>query len=308
MAFLVRLLRNRNFVLLLALVLGLVVGEGVAVYTESLVLPALGLVMTLSAASVTTRELASFKTMPTRILVSLLLNYVVLGGIILVLAYFLIDDRELWAGFVVISTVPPAVAVLPFSAILGGDTVFSLVGVTGAYLAALAITPLVTVLILGADFFNPIKLLLILAELIIIPLLLSRVLLATGLMRKIQPWRGTIVNWSFFLVTFTAVGLNRQAFLSEFGVLAKMALIAIVVSFVLGYAIKAIAHAMQVKPKTSVSLVLMGTMKNYGLASGILLTLFNERSAIPASILMVFGVLQMIWLVYLFPRSETSQD
>jgi BASS family bile acid:Na+ symporter len=81
-----------------------------------------------------------------------------------------------------------------------------------------------------------------------------------------------------------------------------------VVGFVLGYIIKTIAQAMRVKPKTSVSLVLMGTMKNYGLASGILLTLFNERSAIPASILMVFGVLQMIWLVYLFPRSETSQD
>ena len=42
MSFLVRLLRNRNFVLLLALVLGFVVGERGAVYTESLVLPARG--------------------------------------------------------------------------------------------------------------------------------------------------------------------------------------------------------------------------------------------------------------------------
>lgn len=308
MPFPVRLLRNRNFVLLLALALGFAVGKPGGTFTESLVLPSLALVMTLSAASVSTRQLASFKTMPARILVSLLLNYVVLGGIILALAYFLIDDRELWAGFVVIATVPPAVAILPFSAILGGDTVFSLVGVTGAYLAALVITPLVSVMILGADFFNPIRLLLILAELIFIPLVLSRILLATGLIHKIQPWRGTIVNWSFFIVTFTAIALNREAFLSDFGALAKMTFIAIIVSFVLGYAIKAIASGMRVRQDTSVSLVLMGTMKNYGLASGILLTLFSERSAIPASVLMVFGVLQMVWLVYLFPRSETDQS
>ena len=308
MPFPVRLLRNRNFVLLLALALGFAVGERGGRYTEALVLPSLALVMTLSAASVTTRELASFKTMPARILVSLLLNYVVLGGIILALAYFLIDDRELWAGFVVIATVPPAVAILPFSAILGGDAVFSLVGMTGAYLAALAITPLVSVMILGADFFNPLRLLLILAELIIIPLVLSRVLLATGLVRKIQPWRGTIVNWSFFVVAFTGVALNRQAFFTEFGALAKMTFIAITVSFVLGYVIKGITRMMRLNQETSVSLVLMGTMKNYGLAIGILLTLFSERAAIPASILMVFSVLQMVWLVYLFPRSKTSQS
>ena len=45
-----------------------------------------------------------------RILISLLLNYLVLGGIILLMARWLIDDSELWAGFAIIAAVPPAVA------------------------------------------------------------------------------------------------------------------------------------------------------------------------------------------------------
>jgi len=47
-----RLLRNRNFILLLAFFLGLALGSGVAGYTKQLTLPALALIMTVSATQV----------------------------------------------------------------------------------------------------------------------------------------------------------------------------------------------------------------------------------------------------------------
>jgi len=302
MKLIVRLLRNRNLILVLAIVLGLVIGEPVATKTEPLVLPFLALVMTLSAANVTSREFTSLKEMPRAISLSLLLNYAVMGGITLLLAWWLISDKDLWVGFVVLATVPPAVAVLPFSHMLGGNTLFSLIGLTGAYLAALIIMPAVMAIFLGTGFFDPVKLLTILGELIFIPIVLSRVLLVTGLMKRIAPWRGTIVNWSFFVTLFTIVGLNRQAFFGDFATLIRIGVIAVAVSFVLGYIITLVTRALNVNREMSISLVLMGSLKNYGLASGILLTLFGERAAIPASICTVFGILHLVWLGFRFRK------
>jgi len=296
MNFIARLLRNRNFILVLAIVLGLAIGEPVATRTEPLVLPLLAVVMTLSATNITSREFASLRDMPRTILLSLLLNYIVMGGTTLLLAWWLIDDKDLWAGFVVLATVPPAVAVVPFSYILGGNTLFSLIGMMGAYLAALIIMPAIMALFLGVGFFDPMKLLIILGELILIPIVLSRILLFTKLIRYINPWRGTIVNWSFFITLFTIVGLNRQAFFGEFDVLIRIAIIAIIISFVLGYIIELATKALQVSRETSISMILVGSLKNYGLASGILLTLFGERAAIPASVCTVFGILHLVWL------------
>jgi len=304
MAFIGRLLRNRNLILVLAIVLGLSIGEPVATRTEPLVLPLLALVMTLSAANITSREFTSLREMPRTILLSLLLNYVVMGGTILLLAWWLIDDKNLWAGFVVLATVPPAVAVVPFSYVLGGNTLFSLIGMTGAYLAALVIMPSVMALFLGTGFFDPLKLVVILGELILVPIVLSRILLFTGLMKRISPWRGTIVNWSFFVILFTIVGMNRQAFFSEFDILLRVAVIAIVISFLLGYIIELVTRALHVDRETSISLVLMGSMKNYGLASGIILTLLGERAAIPASVCTVFGILRLVWLGFHYRKKS----
>ena len=303
MATVSKLLRNRNFILILAIVLGLAIGEPVASKTQPLVLPALALVMTLSATNVTSREFTSLKTMPRPILTSLLLNYVVLGGLILLMAWWLIDDRELWTGFVVLATVPPAVAVVPFSYALGGNTLFSLMGMAGAYLAALVLMPVAMALFLGVDFFEPVKLLLILGELILIPIVVSRILLATKLDKRIAKWRGTMVNWSFFVALFTIVGLNRQAFFGEFDILLRIIIIAVATSFVLGYIIELVTKALRVDRATSISLTLMGTLKNYGLASGILLTLFGERAAIPASVCTVFGILMLVWLGFHFKKT-----
>jgi len=214
----------------------------------------------------------------------------------LLMGRWLIDDSELWTGLVVIAAVPPAIAAVPWTYILGGDMLFSLVSVTGAYLVALVLTPVIMIVLLGVGFFQPVELLILLGELILIPIIVSRILLYVGFTKYINKWRGTIVNWSFFVVLFTIIGLNRQAFFGEFDILLKLSIIGIMVSFVLSYAIELIARAFHAKRATIISLILVGAMKNFGLASGISLTLFSERTAIPGSILIVFGLLRTLWL------------
>ncbi len=155
---------------------------------------------------------------------------------------------------------------------------------------------------LGVGSLKPVELLILLGELILIPIVASRILLFTSLTRHIDRWRGTIVNWGFFIVLFTIIGLNRQAFFGEFDILLKIAIIAIVASFGLSYAIELVSKAFHARQETIISLILVGAMKNFGLASGILLALFNERAAIPTSIMTVFFLSRTLWLGFHFKK------
>jgi len=295
-------------VLLLAVALGLLIGKQAAEKTEPLVIPFLAIVMSLSAMNVTTQELAQLKKMHRTVAYSLLLNYLVLGGIIWLMAWWLIPDEEIRTGFIMLAVVPPAVAVLPFTYLLGGDSHFSLIGMTGTYLAALLIVPAAMLLFLGLDFFDPWKLLIILVELIIVPIIVSRILLHTGAARYINRYRGTAVNWCYSVVVFTLVGLNQKAFFGEFDVLLRVALIAAVISFVLGYVLELIAKSLHLRHELTLSIIFMGTLKNYGLAGGILLALFTDRSVIPVSVSLVFGIFLFVWLGFHFRKKVNKPD
>jgi BASS family bile acid:Na+ symporter len=298
----IRLLRNRNFLLILALILGLVIGKPGATLTQPMVLPLLGLVMIVSTLNMSTRQFTSIREVSRIVLYSLLLNYVLLGGVMLLLAKWLILDYELWVGFVVLALVPPATAVVPFSYTLGGDVSFALIGMTGVYLTALIIMPIGLVYLLGAQIFNPLNLLLVLAELIILPIIAARILVYLGVSRYVERYRGIIVNWSLSIVTFTLIALNREAFISDFDVLIRTGAIAVVTSFLLAYLLEVGARALRVKHEMAVSAIIMGTMKNWSMAGGLLLNLFSARSAIPPAVSLFFAVFMVVWLGHHFRK------
>ena len=97
--------------------------------------------------------------------------------------------------------VPPAIAVIPFTDFLRGNTTFSLLATVACYLGALIITPLIALAFLGTSYIEPRSLVMVIVELIGLPLLVSRVLLWTSMAARLEPIKGTITNWSFFVVT-----------------------------------------------------------------------------------------------------------
>ena len=296
-----KLFRNRNFIFMLSIVLGLAVGQG-AVWTKPLLLPALAVSMTLSTISITNRDLASIKNTPRLIPIALLLNYVVLGGVMLLMARWLIDNSDVWLGFLVITAMPPAISVVPFSYMLGGNTVFALLGTTGLYLAALGLTPAIMMLLLGAELLNPVKLLLILVQLIVIPLAISRILLFKGLAQSIDRWRDTAINWCIFTVNFTIIGLNREVFFGQPDVLLKVIIIAAAVTFGIGHATNYIARKLSRDRPTSISWMVMSTRKNTGLASVVAIAFLSERAAFPAAVCAIFEVLSIMWWGFYFKK------
>jgi len=53
---------------------------------------------------------------------------------------------------------------------------------------------------------------------------------------------------------------------------------------------------LRIESETITSLVLLGTLKNYGLAGGLALALFSKRTAVPATVSVIFMIVYIIWL------------
>lgn len=295
MAHITRLLNNRNFIFFLSLILGLVWNTG-AKYTKELMLPGLALIMTLSTMNIGVESFRSPKVLFSSSLAGVAANYLVQASVLLALNALIIEDPRFRQGFVLVAAVPPAIAVIPFALFLGGDSEFALLGTIGTYLAALFLTPLITLFCLGTGFLSPLKLLAILVELIIGPLVIAKILVATGVSKRIEPWKGPATNWAFFLVIYILTGLNRDVFIRQPGSIVPVLIIAIVSTFVLGWIIKKAGAFFGFEKSRVTSFLLLATYKNYGIAGGLALIFFDPETAVPATVTSAVGILYFIWL------------
>jgi bile acid:Na+ symporter, BASS family len=301
---LARLVQDRNIILLISVVLGLAWGGGAA-WTEWLVIPALALVMTLSVMDITGDTLSSAGNIARSAFISILMNYLVLTGVILGLAYTLIRQKAFFTGFVIVAAVPPAIAVVPFTMFLKGNVRFSLLGSMGGYLAGLVLMPLIAIGFIGASFSSPLQLGIIAVELILAPLIASRLLLRLNLRASLQRAKGPITNWSFFLVSYIIIALNRDVLLKDTLSLVPVFFIAFATTIALGWVIEVCGRLLGLQRETIVPLVLLGTLKNYGLAGGLALALFDKPSAVPATVASVFMIVYIVYLELMMRRSTT---
>lgn len=295
MAKLKTILRNRNTIFLLALAAGFSF-PWAAPTIRHLVLPALALAMTLSTMEIGNDSLARPRTLLFPALIGIVMSYVVLGNVIIVLSALLIREEALWTGFVLLAAVPPAIAVIPFSGFLRGNGWMTMVGTIGAYLGALVIMPIMALTLLRSASFDPFKLLMIVLELIVLPLALSRLLIRKGWRERIEPYRGTVINWSFFIVLYAMIGLNRDLLIDEARSFLLVALICLLSTFLLGLLIDWVCSLFHITKETRTSLVLLGTLKNQGLSSGLALTLFGRVEAIPSAVATIIMIAYIMWL------------
>lgn len=289
------LLRDRNFILILSLVFGLLLPQ-VAKWTERFLLLILIFVMTISMTSISGAIFKSPKRWLKPIAISLTINYIVLGGSMILLAYLLDLPRSYLVGFIVLASAPPAIAVIPFTSFLGGDNDYSLVGFTACYVGAFIFTPITMSVFLGSQPGFQIRIFTLLTELIIVPFILSRILVQYGIDKRIVTVKGTLINWSFFIIIYTIVGLNNEVFLREPLSLISLAIIALSATFILGYIVEKISKSAGVGPSKTMSIVLLGTSKNSGFAAGIAITLFSVESTVPSTLTTIFMLLYVIFL------------
>ncbi len=290
-----KFLGHRNFILPLAFVLGFTCPQ-LAQWTKSLTIPALVLVMTISISQIPTRQILKWQSLVQPLAIGILFNYLFLGSLLLILNQWFIFQDPIRIGMILVASAPPGVAVIPFTSLLAGNSILSLFATFGAYLSSIFIMPGLVWLLTGAEGFPMSKLILTLIELIILPILFSRFLIFSPFYQTIISQKGTIINWGFFVVFFTVIGLNQKSFLEQPNILIKISLIAFITTFLGFNLLNIILKKMGINQKDRTSMILLGTIKNSGFAAAIALTLFNETTSIPGAIISAIYALYLIWL------------
>jgi len=296
-----KIILNRNFILVLAVILGLLIGDWASLLKEY-TFYILAIVMTFSTTGISTKAMFPLKQMIVPMLMGSVLNYLVFGAVIISLSYWLMPTPELFLGFVVIASTPPGVAVIPFSHILDGDLKYAVVGTLGAFISSLFFAPLIVGLFSNIDGgVNPFDLFITMVQLILVPLLISRLLLWQPIKPTIEKIRGRIVDWGFALIIFTAVGLNRQVFFSNFDILLLVSLVLFLGIFGLGWIFEFVSRRCRLEPSIAMTQKLLVTIKSSGFAVVTALSLFGEEAAIPSAIMAIFV---LAYLLYLSIRKE----
>lgn len=290
-----KFLNHRNFILPLAFVLGFTCPQ-LAQWTKSLTIPALVLVMTISIAQIPTWQILKWQSLVQPLAIGILFNYLFLGSLLLILNQWFIFPDPIRIGMILVASAPPGVAVIPFTSLLAGNTILSLFATFGTYLSSIFIMPGLVWLLTGTEAFPMSKLILTLIELIILPILLSRFLTFSPFYQTIISHKGIIINWGFFVVFFTVIGLNQKSFLEQPNILIKISLIAFITTFLGFILLNIILKKMGINQKDRTSMILLGTIKNSGFAAAIALTLFDETTSIPGAIISAIYALYMIWL------------
>ncbi len=290
-----KVLNHRDFVLSLAVVVGLILGEHSRFLAEISM-------YTLMAAMVASTISFTFKTWKNPLNVikpigySFLLSYVLYGSVALVAAWLFFYESgmdALWAGFVLLVAAPPGPAVIPFSAMLKGDKNFATTGLFGLYLLAMVLTPGILFIFLGTSLISPAMIFTIMAQIIIIPVILSRFLRHPKVLPYAQKSSGTAIKWLFFLVITPIVGMNRHVFFQEPLILLQTTAVLLISMFILGWAYNIVmVKAKQPRP-IIISSTFMLVIKSAAFSAVVAFNFFGDEPvvAMPAAVLSVFIVL-----------------
>lgn len=300
MNFIIKLILNRNFILVFAVIMGMILGD-FASYIKSYTIYVLAITMVFSTTGIDSKALLPLKKLVKPMLVGTVLNYFVFGTVVLILAWFLMPSKELFMGFVVIVAAPPGVAVIPFTGILKGDIEYSILGVFGAFLASIIIAPALIGLFSKGANISSWSLLVLMIKLVLVPMIFSRFLLYKPVFKYVKKIRGKVVDWGFAIIIFTAVGMNRDVFFSNPVILILVSSVLLLATFGLGTLYEIIAEKRGNTYERSITQVLLLTIKSSGFSVVTALTLFGKEAAIPSAVL---AVIVLLYLLYLSIRLE----
>ncbi|HTY46713.1 MAG TPA: hypothetical protein VMB46_03500 [Methanomassiliicoccales archaeon] len=217
-----------------------------------------------------------------------------IGSGILILAAFLFQG-DLRSGWIIVAAVPSAVSVVPFCYLMRGELESTLVSSAALYIAALALTPLLTLAFLG-HAVDVVLLLTYVGLLILLPMGLSRPLRRLNIA---QDDKAAGINVAFFALIVAVAGPNRQVFFNDWTLLSGLLAVAIFRVFAVGMIWNWYLRRKSTPRARVVPEVLFITHKNTGMAATLALALIGPAAAVPAT---VCAVIDITWLIFLSQR------
>jgi BASS family bile acid:Na+ symporter len=297
MAFSANLFYRSNLIFLLALICGITLPQGFPI-GRMLIFPALIIILTITLL----RFPRGFFRRPGPLLSASIrgniMNYLVLGNFIILTSIFLIQKQEFWIGMVLIAAMPPSLDIILLGNLSHIEKKSVFTSLAGAYLGALLIIPLIGLGFLKYIIPNYWNIIVIVLGLILLPLILSRLAIDKEWDKIIEQYEETIIDYCFFIVFYTITASGRNIFMHWSSDLFVIALIAFVSTFFFAFTIRKIGLYFHSNESKITSFLLMGTMKDCGLAGGIALILFGREVALPSLIFAVFTFIHINWLKY----------
>ncbi len=302
---LLSVLNHRDFVLSLALVSGLILGEHTRPLAEISVFT-LAFVMVFATTGFSFKSWVPVQNAIRPLVWSTIVNFVIFGLVLIGLSWLFFSHDpyfKYYIGFVLVAAAPPGPSVIPFAAMLKGDNNFSVTGVFGLHFIAMALTPLILLIFLGQSLINPMAIFNIMLQLIVVPLIISRFLRHPRVLPTVARYRETIIKWGFFLVITPIMGMSSSVFLTEPVSVLKMSVILIISMYILGFAYHMLLARRGVTRGVIISSTLMMTTKSSAFSAVAAFTFFSGEPmiALPSAVVSVFVTLFII-LYSLFLR------
>ncbi len=131
--------------------------------------------------------------------------------------------------------------------------------------------------------------------------------------RALSEARCVIVVWSnksidsYWVAAEATKGLNRDILVGQPDTLMKLSIICFCCTFVLTYGINVVSKSLNADRHQRMSLILLGTRKNTGLAAVIALSFYGPEAAIPSGVAAFFAVFNLIWLTTWSKKGSISE-
>ncbi|MEI7590040.1 MAG: hypothetical protein WCJ49_01780, partial [Deltaproteobacteria bacterium] len=129
------------------------------------------------------------------------------------------------------------------------------------------------------------------------PIICSKIILhRKDILGLIANRESYILDCCFSLMIYIAIALNRDFFLSVQPVLFLATIVILLSTFGMSYLIKVVCSFLCVEHDTASSVMLLGTLKDSYIATGIAIYLFPPESAVPAIIYSWLLIIYLFWL------------
>jgi len=248
---------------------------------------ALGAMMTLSMSDIAIdRKRVRIDFM--RGLWPLIMSFGILTPVFMLVSFFFEGDFKI--GWILAAAMPAGVMIVPYSTILKADVRLALYGELAIYLLAFIIAPAIAILALGTGIDIG-GLLWVLLMLILLPLAFSRMVKMAKPSERTKELTMNLVVLFFFMIV---IGANREIFLEEQEAILKLIIASSIALFGVGLTVDRILKRIEMPQRKT--LTMFATIKNTGMAIAVCLALFPPQAAMPPTMLVIF---EMIWMIFL---------
>lgn len=240
-------------------------------------------------------ERGDFSTYRGPILWNVVCSFGICTGITLLTGLLFIDDTALWVGWVMLSAVPCAISTVPSALFLRGDSKLAVLSLTVTYVVAIALTPVITHVLIG-DSVNPLEVLRYILLFILVPFVLS---VPIGRLHLKRAPKTVFINVMMFVLVFVGLGSRRDFVFEEPDVVLALAAACVLRIALVSLVLIAFLRRRGCRRDYSMDYVSFAYWKNSGMAASLTMGLF--AATMPEAVLpcVVSLIIEGAWFAVL---------